>query len=229
MNPDAYKDHDNFFVAVDCIIFGFDGKEIKALLVKRSLEPKMGKWSLMGGFVTQNESVHEAASRVLENRTGLTNIYMEQLHCFGNVNRDTAARVISVAYFALIKLDDYSEVLMKEHNAKWFPLNKIPATVFDHKQMIKLSLEYLQQKSITHPIGFELLPNKFTLQQLQALYEAVYNTSFDKRNFTKKVLSLNLLNKLTEKEKTTSKKGSFLYTFDKEKYSQLEKQGIKFL
>jgi hypothetical protein len=95
--------------------------------------------------------------------------------------------------------------------------------------MIKLSLEYLQQKSITHPIGFELLPNKFTLQQLQALYEAVYNTSFDKRNFTKKVLSLNLLNKLTEKEKTTSKKGSFLYTFDKEKYSQLEKQGIKFL
>ena len=134
---------------------------------------------------------------------------MEQLHCFGDVNRDSAGRVISVAYFSLIKLDDYSEVLMKEHNAKWFPLNKIPATIFDHKQMIKLSLEYLQQKSIAHPIGFELLPYKFTLQQLQALYEAVYYTTFDKRNFTKKILSLNLLNKLTEKEKTTSKKGSF--------------------
>ncbi len=228
MNSEAYKDHDSFLVAVDCIIFGFDGKEIKALLVKRSLEPEMGKWSLMGGFVTQNESVHEAASRVLENTTGLTNIYMEQLHCFGDVNRDSAGRVISIAYFSLIKLDDYSDVLMKEHNAKWFSLNKIPATIFDHKQMIKLSLEYLQQKSITHPIGFELLPNKFTLQQLQALYEAVYNTRFDKRNFTKKILSLNLLNKLSEKEKTTSKKGSFLYTFDKKKYGQLEKQGIKF-
>jgi ADP-ribose pyrophosphatase YjhB (NUDIX family) len=225
----AYENYDRHLIAVDCIIFGFDGKELKALLIKRVLKPEMGKWSLMGGFVTQNESVQEAASRVLENRTGLTNIYMEQLHCFGNLNRDTAGRVISIAYFALIKLDDYNEALMKEHNAKWFSLNKLPATIFDHKQMIKLSLEHLQQKSIAHPIGFELLPDKFTLQQLQALYEAVYNTTFDKRNFTKKILSLNLLQKLNEKEKATSKKGSFLYTFDKKKYNQLEKQSIKFL
>ncbi|MBC7588286.1 MAG: NUDIX hydrolase [Chitinophagaceae bacterium] len=229
MNTLAYKNHHSLLVAVDCIIFGFDGKDLKALLVKRSLEPEMGKWSLMGGFVSRNESVEDAAVRVLDNLTGLTNIYMEQLHCFGNIDRDYAARVISIAYFALIKIDDYGEALMKEHHAKWVALNKIPPLVFDHKKMIQLSQEYLQQKAINHPIGFELLPNKFTLQQLQALYEAVYVTTFDKRNFTKKILSLNLLQKLPEKEKSSSKKGAFLYTFNKGKYNQLKKQGMRFL
>ena len=225
----AYNNHDRLLVAVDCIIFGFDGMEIKALLVKRSLEPEKGKWSLMGGFVGAKESVHDAATRVLEHLTGLDNVYMEQLHCFGDVKRDAAGRVVSVAYFALIKLDDYKAALLQKHQASWFSLHKIPAVVFDHKQMIALSLERLQQKAIAYPIGFELLPTKFTMQQLQALYEAVYNTSFDKRNFTKKILSLNLLNRLAEKEKTTSRKGSFLYTFDKKKYNQLKKQGIKLL
>ena len=225
----AYEEHDSLYVAVDCIIFGFDGTEIKALLVKRALEPEKGKWSLMGGFVGAKESVHDAASRVLENLTGLDNIYMEQLNCFGDVKRDEAGRVVSIAYFALIKLDDYEEALLKKHQANWFSLNRIPTVVFDHKEMITLSLERLRQKAIAYPIGFELLPAKFTMQQLQALYEAVYNTHFDKRNFTKKILSLNLLNRLTEKEKATSRKGSFLYMFDKKKYNQLKKQGIKLL
>jgi 8-oxo-dGTP diphosphatase len=229
MNTVPYSHHHKHLVAVDCIIFGFDGKELKALLIKRALEPQVGKWSLMGGFVTDEESVHTSASRVLQNLTGLSNVYMEQLHCFGNLNRDTAERVISVAFFALIKLDDYSEDLMKEHHAKWFSLNKIPALVFDHKKMIQLAQERLQQKVISHPIGFELLPKKFTLQQLQALYEAGYNTSFDKRNFTKKILSLDLLQKLEEKDKESSRKGSFLYVFNKSKYQQLNKEGIKFL
>ncbi len=225
----AYKNHDSHLLAVDCIIFGFDGKELKALLIKRALEPQVGKWSLMGGFVQHNESVNDAATRILNQLTGLSNIYMEQLHCFGDVHRDTAARVVSIAYFALIKIDDYSEALMKEHNAQWFPLNKMPTLVFDHKHMIKLSRERLQEKVTSHPIGFELLPNKFTLQQLQALYEAVYNTTFDKRNFTKKILSLNLLHKLDEKEKESSRKGAFLFMFDKKKYEQLNKDGLKFL
>jgi len=224
-----YNNHNRLLVAVDCIIFGFDGTEIKALLVKRSLEPEKGKWSLMGGFVGAKESIHNAATRVLENLTGLDNVYMEQLYCFGEVKRDTAGRVISVAYFALIKLDDYKATLLQKHEASWFSLYKLPAVVFDHKQMISLSLERLQQKAIAYPIGFELLPTKFTMQQLQALYEAVYNTTFDKRNFTKRILSLNLLNKSLEKEKTTSRKGSFLYTFDKKKYNQLKKQGMKLL
>jgi len=225
----AYKNHDQHLLAVDCIIFGFDGKELKALLIKRALEPEVGKWSLMGGFVQANESVDAAAIRILNQLTGLQNIYMEQLHCFGNVDRDAAARVISIAYFALIKIDDYNEAMMNEHNAKWFPLNKIPSLVFDHKQMIKLSRERLQEKVTSHPIGFELLPHKFTLQQLQALYEAVYNTTFDKRNFTKKILALNLLKKLEEKEKESSRKGAFFFVFDKKKYEQLNKKGLTFL
>ncbi len=225
----AYKNHDRHLLAVDCIIFGFDGKELKALLIKRALEPAVGQWSLMGGFVQQNESVDAAATRILNQLTGLQDIYMEQLHCFGNVERDAAARVVSIAYFALIKIDDYNEALMNEHHAKWFSLNKIPALVFDHRQMIKLSRERLQEKVTSHPIGFELLPYKFTLQQLQALYEAVYNTRFDKRNFTKKILALDLLHKLDEKEKESSRKGAFLFVFDKKKYEQLNKEGLKFL
>ncbi|HEX3025272.1 MAG TPA: NUDIX domain-containing protein [Chitinophagaceae bacterium] len=224
-----YKQNDSFMVAVDCIIFGFDGKEIKALLVKRGFEPEMGKWSLMGGFVKSSESVDAAANRILDQLTGLTSVYMEQLYCFGDVSRDPGGRVVSVAYFALIKIDDYSEELMKKHNAKWFSLNKIPSLVFDHKQMIKIAKSRLRQKVSRQPIGFALLPDKFTLQQLQALYEAIYETAFDKRNFTKKILSLGVLKKLKEKDKETSKKGSFYYVFIREKYTHFANENFKFI
>ncbi len=229
MSTIQYKHHDKLLVAVDCIIFGFDGNELKALLIKRGFEPEIGKWSLMGGFVNQQESVDDAANRILGQLTGLSSIYMEQLYCFGNVTRDPRGRVVSMAYFALIKIDDYSEILMKEHNAKWFPLKRIPAMVFDHKQMIGLAKERLQQKVAQHPIGFALLPDKFTLQQLQGLYEAIYEKELDKRNFTRKILSLNILNKQNEKEKESSKKGAFYYVFDKKKYQKLDKEGLKFL
>ena len=229
MNSSVYNKFDKILLAVDCIIFGFDGKDLKALLVKRALEPQKDKWSLMGGFVQKEESVDDAAIRVLSLLTGLKDIYMEQLYCFGDVNRDSAGRVVSIVYFALIKIDDYHKDLLKEHNAKWFSLDKLPTVIFDHKQMIDLSRLRLQEKVISHPIGFELLPAKFTLQQLQALYEAVYNTSFDNRNFTKKILSLGLLIKLNEKDKESSKKGSFLFEFDNDKYNKLNKEGLRFL
>jgi len=224
-----YKNHDRLLVAVDCIIFGFEGKHLKGLFIKRGFEPQKDKWSLMGGFVNKDESVDEAAGRILDQLTGLTDIYMEQLHCFSHVNRDPGGRVISVAYFALIKIDDYSEALMKTHNARWFELSKVPGLIFDHKQMVKLAWERLQQKVANHPIGFALLPDKFTLPQLQNLYEAVYETPLDKRNFTRKVLSLGILNKLKEKEKESSKKGAFYYTFDKAKYKRLEHEGVRFI
>ena len=224
-----YKNHDRLLVAVDCIIFGFDGKHLKGLFIKRGFEPQKDKWSLMGGFVNNGESVDDAAGRILDQLTGLTDVYMEQLHCFGSVGRDPAGRVISIAYFALIKIDDYTEELMKTHNARWFELNKVPGLVFDHKQMVKLARERLQQKVANHPIGFALLPDKFTLPQLQNLYEAVYETPLDKRNFTRKVLSLGILNKLKEKEKESSKKGAFYYTFDKTKYKRLEHEGVRFI
>ncbi|MEP6725967.1 MAG: NUDIX domain-containing protein, partial [Bacteroidota bacterium] len=212
-----------------CIIFGFDGKHLKGLFVKRRIEPQKDKWSLMGGFVNNHESVNEAAGRILNELTGLSDIYMEQLFCFGDADRDPGGRVVSIAYFALIKIDDYAESLMLTHNARWVELNKIPRLIFDHKQMVKLAQESLQQKVANHPIGFELLPDKFTLPQLQSLYEAIYETPLDKRNFTRKILSLGILNKLKEKETTSSKKGAFYYTFDKTKYKKLENEGVQFL
>lgn len=224
-----YKHHDRILLAVDCIIFGFDGSGLKALLVKRGLQPEMGKWSLMGGFANKEESIDHAAERILLQLTGMDKIYMEQLYCFGDVDRDPGGRVVSIAYFALIKIEESNGETLDSHNAKWFDLKKLPTMIFDHKQMVRLAKERLQQKVANHPIGFELLPNKFTLQQLQALYEAIYETSFDKRNFTRKILSLEILQRLDEKEKESSKKGAFYYVFDKKKYKQLESEGIKMI
>lgn len=229
MDINKYKSQDRLLVAVDCIIFGFDGNQLQALLIKRGFEPEKGKWSLMGGFTNQNESTDEAAVRVLHQLTGMNNIYMEQLYCFSEVNRDSAGRVISIAYFALINIEDYNEQMQFEHEAKWFPLNKIPDLIFDHKKMVALAKERLQQKVANHPIGFELLPEKFTLPQLQSLYEAIYESPLDKRNFTRKILSLEILNRLNEKNKTSSRKGAFYYVFDKRKYSQLNQVGLKFI
>jgi ADP-ribose pyrophosphatase YjhB (NUDIX family) len=226
-NP--YLSHEKILLAIDCIILGFDGKELKALFVKRSFEPCKGKWSLMGGFVKQNESVNDAAERVLSKLTGLTDIYMEQLYCFGDLSRDSGGRVVSIAYYALIKIDDYGKELMKSHGAKWFSLHRLPDAVFDHKNMLQLAKQRLMQRAATRPIGFTLLPQKFTLQQLQFLYEAIYDTQFDKRNFIRKVLSIGVLKKLAEKDKETSKKGSFYFIFDKRKYTALENKNIKFI
>ena len=229
MDIGKYKSHDRILLAVDCIIFGFDGKEIKALLIRRGFEPEKGKWSLMGGFVGQKENVDDAAARVLKQLTGLNNIYMEQLYCFGDTHRDTAGRVVSIAYFALINIADYHEQLTDEHEARWFPLSKIPSLVFDHQKMVRKARETLTEKVSNHPIGFELLPVKFTLLQLQNLYEAIYETSLDKRNFTRKILSIHVLKKLKEKETESSRKGAFYYRFDKVTYARLQSEGIKFI
>jgi len=136
---------------------------------------------------------------------------------------------VSVAFYALIKIDDYAEELMVEHNSQWFPIGKIPPLVFDHKQMIRMAKQRLKEKAATHPIGFALLPRKFTLQQLQGLYEAIYEKAFDKRNFIRKIRSLNILQKQEEKEKESSRKGAFYYVFDREKYDHLDKGTIEFL
>lgn len=229
MDINKYKSQEGILVAVDCIIFGFDGQKLQALLIKRGFEPEKGKWSLMGGFVNPNESTDDAAIRVLYQLTGMKNIYMEQLYCFSNVNRDAAGRVISVAYFALINIAEYNEQLQQDHEARWFPMDKIPYLIFDHKEMMVKAKERLQLKVSNHPIGFELLPEKFTLPQLQNLYEAIYEQSLDKRNFTRKILSLGILNKLNEKEKESSRKGAFYFVFDKNRYSKLRQESVKFI
>jgi len=229
MDINKYKSQEGILVAVDCIIFGFDGSQLQALLIKRGFEPEKGKWSLMGGFVNPEESTDDAAIRVLHQLTGMKNIYMEQLYCFSDVNRDAAGRVISVAYFALINIAEYSEQLQQDHEARWFPMDKIPHLIFDHKEMVTKAKDRLQQKVANHPIGFELLPEKFTLPQLQNLYEAIYEQSLDKRNFTRKILALGILNKLNEKEKESSRKGAFYFVFDKNKYGKLHEEGVKFI
>ena len=229
MDIKKYKSQDRLLVAVDCIIFGFDGKQIKALLIKRGFEPEKGKWSLMGGFVGKDENVDDAAARVLKQLTGLTDIYMEQLYCFGVANRDLAGRVVSIAYSAFINIADYNEQLSSDHEARWFPIGKIPSLIFDHKLMLKKAKEALVEKVSNHPIGFELLPSRFTLRQLQNLYEAIYEAPLDKRNFTRKILSINVLKKLKEKEKESSRKGSFYYVFDRVNYNKLQHEGIKFI
>ncbi len=224
-----YSQQKRFLFAVDCIIFGFDGERLKALLINRGFQPEKGKWSLMGGFVNQDESTDDAAKRILLQLTGLEKIYMEQLHCFAEVSRDRGGRVVSIAYFALIRSDKYSAVLQSKHKAQWFDLDDVPKLIFDHAKMLEMAKEKLQLKVLNHPIGFALLPNEFTLPQLQALYEAIYERTLDKRNFTKKILALNILNKLDKKDKLSSRKGAYYYEFDKKKYAELDEAGMKFI
>lgn len=223
MDLSSYNNHYRILVAVDCIIFGFDGTQLKALLIKRGFEPEKGKWSLMGGFVREEEGTDEAAARVLNQLTGMKDIYMEQLCAFGDVDRDSAGRVISIAYFALINIIDYNEQLQLEHEAKWFPLSESPDLIFDHQKLLLKAKERLREIVAGNPIGFELLPPKFTLPQLQSLYEAIYEMPLDRRNFIKKMRSLGILNKLNEKERNSSKKGAYYYEFNNRNYNSVDK------
>jgi 8-oxo-dGTP diphosphatase len=217
-------------VAVDCIIFGYDilEKEIKLLLIKRSFEPSKGKWSLEGGFVNEDESLDDAASRILFNLTGLKNVFMEQSYTYGASERDPGARVISTAYFSLIKIQDIDNRLKEKNGAHWRSISNLPELIFDHPAMIARALEELRCQIKTKPVGFELLPEKFTLVQLQDLYEAIYLRKIDRRNFRKKILSMNLLQKLDEKEKETSKKGAFYYQFIHDNYESFRQKGFYF-
>ncbi|UZR98793.1 NUDIX hydrolase [Chondrinema litorale] len=225
---DFYQEKKPVLVALDCIIFGFDKKELKLLVIKRDFEPSKGNWSLVGGFLQPDEDLDISAKNLLQHLTGLSNIFMEQLHCFGNVQRDPGERVISVAYYALIKLEEHDQELVESHNGKWFTLEEMPDLIFDHNEMIMKALQRLRQKARYQPIGFELLPDKFTIPELQLLYEVIHQTNFDRRNFSKKILSKGILKKLNEKQKETSKKGAFLYKFDKKKYEALVVKGFNF-
>lgn len=225
---DLYRQYEKQYVAVDCIIFGFDKKKLKLLCIKRDFEPGKGEWSLMGGFVQGKESSDDAASRVLTDLTGLSDIYLEQLQTYGDPDRDPAGRVISIAYYALIDSVKFDKSISRDYDAKWFSLNKLPNLIFDHQVMVEKALRRLRRKCKTQPVGFELLPEKFTLPQLMMLYEAIFNQEFDKRNFRKKILSNGILEKLEEKDMEGSRKGAFLYKFDKVKYDELISNGLSF-
>lgn len=225
-----YSKYDRHFLAVDCIIFGYDisEKELKLLLIKRSFEPALGQWSLAGGFVREDESLDAAVCRVLCSLTGLSDLYMDQLYTYGGTDRDPGARVISTAYFALIGLHDLDPAIQKKNGAHWRSLSSLPELIFDHRSMVERALSELVETAKVRPVGFELLPEKFTLVQLQNLYEAICQRPIDKRNFRKKILSMELLEKQEEKEKETSRKGAWYYRFNEEKYRQLSRNGFFF-
>ena len=225
---DLYQQKDKMYVAIDCIIFGFDSGTLKLLLFKRQLEPLMGQWSLIGSFVKLHEGVSEAAARVLEETTGLSNVYLEELRTYGAVDRDPGFRCISIAQFALIRLNDYDKKLVEQYGAVWHDVRELPPLILDHEQMVQDALEKLKRRARYQPIGFELLPEKFTIPQLQILYELIYQKQLDTRNFRKKVLSHNVLIRLDEKDKTSSKRGAFLYKFDNRNYEKLIRSGYNF-
>ncbi len=214
-----YSQQKRFLFAVDCIIFGYDGQDLKLLVIQRGFEPFKGKWSLVGGFVLENESAEDAASRVLKDLTGLDGLYMEQLHAFTDVDRDSVERTISIAYFALIDIQKYKQQINEGFHPVWFPINEYPELIFDHAKFVELAKEKLRYKAALHPLLFELLPPKFTMPQLQNLYQCVYNVDFDKGNFNRKLLSTNLLVKLKDKDKLNSKKGAFYYKVNSKKYN----------
>src|SRR5258708_519581 len=169
-----YSGQKHFLIAVDCIIFGFDGYDIKLLLIQRGFEPEKNKWSLMGGFLQSGESLEYAANRVLKQLTGLEGVYLEQLQTFSKPLRDPVERTISTAYFALIDIHQYEKQLSHDYHAEWFLLKKRPALIFDHEEMVRMAQKKLRYKAALHPILFELLPEKFTIPQLQCLYEEIY-------------------------------------------------------
>ncbi|WP_371729546.1 NUDIX domain-containing protein [Chitinophaga sp. SYP-B3965] len=213
-----YSGKNRMLLAVDCIIFGFDGTELKLLLIKRGFEPEQGRWSLMGGFVQPRETLDNAAARILHELTGLKDVYMEQLHAFGEIDRDPIERTVSVVYTSLIDINEYKKQINNDFHSEWFPLKKIPSLIFDHRDMVEMAKEKLRYKAAFHPIVFEMLPEKFTLPQLQSLYEGIYGSLMDKRNFSRKVLSTGLLIKQKDKERLSSKRGAFYYKLDKRKY-----------
>lgn len=215
-----YGEHSKVFVSVDCIVFGFDHDKLKLLIGRRQMDPGRGEWSLYGGFVREDESLVEAANRVLFTLTGLKDIYMKQVGAFGAIDRDPGERVITVAYCALINVKDYDDQLRQEHGLEWVSLEELPRLYSDHNEMVRKAITLLRRRVSTEPLSFNLLPELFTLTQLQHVYEAILGEEIDKRNFRKRIKSIDFIEKTEYIDKKSSKRGAALYRFNKSAYDQ---------
>lgn len=213
-------------VTTDCVIFGFDGKNLQVLLVERGIEPYKGRWAFPGGFLTPEETAHEGALRELREETGLTGAYVEQFHTYTDPHRDPRERVITIAYYALVRLQEVRGGDDAE-SAKWFPIDEVPQLAFDHDRILRDAMCELRERIHFKPIGFELLPEKFTMKDLQMLYESILGVKFDRRNFSKKMLHYELLTLLDETIWPTSRRKALLYSFNKEKYDEFKKKGFQ--
>ena len=216
-------------LTVDCVVFGLDDESLKAMLIERAIKPFKGKWALPGGFVNVGESLDDAAERELREETGLRQVFLEQLYTFGNPKRDPREHVVSVAYFALTNLEGHDvKADTDAANAAWFAVDDLPQLAFDHEAIVEAALDRLKGKVRYQPVGFELLPEKFTLTQMQKMYEMILEKEMDKRNFRKKVLKLGVLRDTNEVQKDVSHRAAKLYEFDEKAYRKLEKAGINF-
>jgi ADP-ribose pyrophosphatase YjhB (NUDIX family) len=216
-------------LSVDCVIFGFEEAKLKVLLIKRSINPALGSWALPGGFIRYNENIETASERVLYERTSVSDVYMEQLGAFGDIDRFPDRRVITIVYYALVKPGQYKVNAGPDaSDADWFNLKKLPELPFDHEKIIHAALSRLRRKIKYKPIGFNLLADKFALLQLQELYEAIYGIEFDKPNFRRKIMKMNVLVPLNEKQKGVPHRSARLYKFDKERYDKLTEKGFIF-
>lgn len=213
-----YKGEPKLLVSVDCIVLGFENKKLQLLIGKRKVEPYSGKLSLYGGFVRENESLKEAANRVLFQCTGINDIYMQQVGAFGETDRDPGDRVISIAYCALINVSDYDHSLLEENDLQWVDINKLPNLFGDHIEMVQQALRQLRKLINKDPLGFNLLPELFTLTQLQNVHEAIMGVEIDKRNFRKRIKQIDFIEKTQFIDKVTSKRGAALYRINKQAY-----------
>jgi 8-oxo-dGTP diphosphatase len=217
-------------VTVDCVVFGLDDAALEVLLIQRDRPPFEGRWALPGGFVDVGETVEQAARRELREETGLEQVFLEQLYTFSAVDRDPRDRVISVAHYALVRRADHRVVAATDaRDAAWFPVAAVPPLAFDHDSILAMALARLRGKLVYQPIGFELLPPRFTLSALQRLYEIILERPLDKRNFRKKVLGMGVLVPLDEVERGVPHRAARLYRFDRRQYQKLVRQGFSFM
>lgn len=216
-------------LTVDIVVFALDEEDLQVMLIERDLKPFEGQWALPGGFVRVDETLEEASLRELEEETGLRDIYLEQLYTFGDIRRDPRERVVTVAYYALVNLEGHDvHASTDARNAAWFSVNDLPKLAFDHEEILNVAHERLRGKVRYQPIGFELLPDRFTLRQMQHLYEVILDRELDKRNFRKKVLGMEIVKETKEIEKDVAHRAARLYRFDKRRYDKLTKQGFNF-
>jgi 8-oxo-dGTP diphosphatase len=226
--PFTYK-HPHPAVTVDGVVFGFDEADLKLLLIQRKMAPFKGEWALPGGFVRLEEDLETAMRRELGDETGITRLYLEQLYSFGDPDRDPRERVISIAYYALVKLADHAvRAASDAAEVAWFPVAELPKLAFDHEKIVDVALKRLKAKVRYEPIGFELLPEKFTLGELQRLYETVLEQPVDKRNFRKKIQAMELLDPLDEYQRDVAHRAAQFYRFNRQRYEQLRKRGFNF-